>query len=59
MAVKRWGLAHTIVVVAELDELLLDGVLKLPEGLDALGLGRVRLTPGVDGVLSGLFTAWL
>lgn len=41
-------------IVAEVDQLLLDGVLELFEGLDGLGLGRVRLAPGVDGVFRGL-----
>ena len=45
----------TVVVVAEVDELLLDGVLHLVERLDGLRLGGVWLAPGVDGSFRGLF----
>lgn len=45
---------RTVVVVAELNQFLLDGVLQLLERLDGLSLGRVRLGPGVDSVYGGL-----
>lgn len=42
-----------VVVVAEVDELLLEGVLELLEGLDRLVLGRVDRRE-VDGLCGGL-----
>lgn len=42
-----------VVLVAEVDELLLEGVLKLLVGLDGLVLGRVRGRE-VDGLCGGL-----
>lgn len=43
-----------VVLVAEVDELLLEGVLELLEGLDGLVLGRVR-GGEVDGLSGGLY----
>lgn len=44
-----------VVVVAEVDEFLLDGVLELAEGFEGFGLRGVGLAPGVDGRFGGLF----
>lgn len=43
-----------VVLVAEVDELLLEGMLELLEGLDGLVLGRVRGRE-VDGLCGGLY----
>lgn len=51
--------AHTVVVVAQMDELFLDGVLHLLERLDGLGPRGVRLGEGVDGVSGGLSSPWM
>lgn len=43
-----------VVVVAEVDEFLFEGVLELAEGFDGLGLGGVGRRPGVYGCFGGL-----
>lgn len=50
----RGSKAHTIVVATEVDELPLDSMLELVEGLDGLCLWRMSLAEGVDGVQSSL-----
>lgn len=45
--------------MAKMDKLLLDGVLQLLERLDGLGLRRVSLAPGINGVLSGLLKMYI
>lgn len=45
--------------MAKMDKLLFDGVFQLLERLDRLGLGRVWLAPGVNGVLSSLLRMYI